>query len=234
MYAREIDGQTFTFGVSGKLIMNALVMYDRETMSLWSHFTGDAVQGEMKGTVLEFIPALQTDWETWSQLHPDTKALDKGSSNAYDPYTGYYRGGSAGIIGQTRLDERLPTKEFVVGVLGEDTARAYPFRALNETPVVNDTIGGIPIVVVFDDYSATAAVFIRQLEGDVLTFSLAGHEEGQTPLMRDEETGTVWELLSGKAVDGPSAGKTLEQYPSNYSFWFAWKDYYPDTEIFGQ
>ncbi|MBI3286672.1 MAG: DUF3179 domain-containing protein, partial [Chloroflexi bacterium] len=35
MYARRIGGEEYTFGVSGKLIMNTLVMYDRQTGSLW-------------------------------------------------------------------------------------------------------------------------------------------------------------------------------------------------------
>ena len=65
MYAREIETQTLTFGVSGKLIMNALVMYDHETGSLWSQFLGQAVRGQLAGTKLEFIPALMTDWATW-------------------------------------------------------------------------------------------------------------------------------------------------------------------------
>ena len=52
MYGREIDEQLLNFGVSGKLIMNAMVMYDRETDSLWSQFLGKAVDGSMKGRTL--------------------------------------------------------------------------------------------------------------------------------------------------------------------------------------
>ena len=49
MYSREIDGQEFTFGVSGKLIMNVLVMYDRQTESLWAQLLGEAVEGDTAG-----------------------------------------------------------------------------------------------------------------------------------------------------------------------------------------
>ena len=45
MYARDVNGQLLTFGVSGKLIMNGLVMFDRETGSLWAHINGQAVDG---------------------------------------------------------------------------------------------------------------------------------------------------------------------------------------------
>lgn len=62
MYAREVEGRTLTFGVSGKLILNALVMYDRQTDSLWSQFLGVAVQGPLAGTKLEVLPSVLTDW----------------------------------------------------------------------------------------------------------------------------------------------------------------------------
>ncbi|HAG55000.1 MAG TPA: hypothetical protein DCL17_01190 [Dehalococcoidia bacterium] len=49
-YSRELGGRVYEFGVSDKLIMNALVMYDRETRTLWSQFLSQAVMGELAGT----------------------------------------------------------------------------------------------------------------------------------------------------------------------------------------
>jgi hypothetical protein len=48
VYARTVNGRTLTFGVSGKLIRNSLVMYDRETHSLWTHLTGGAIDGPLR------------------------------------------------------------------------------------------------------------------------------------------------------------------------------------------
>ena len=76
VYAREIEGRELLFGVSGKLIMNALVMYDRETDSLWSQFLGVAVKGPLERTPLEPIGTTLTEWATWRELHPDTLVLD--------------------------------------------------------------------------------------------------------------------------------------------------------------
>ena len=58
MYAREIDGTEHTFGVSGKLIMNALVMYDHQTRTLWSQFLGMGVKGPQRGVKLDFLPVI--------------------------------------------------------------------------------------------------------------------------------------------------------------------------------
>ena len=64
--------------MSGKLIMNALVMYDRQTDTLWSQFLNRGVKGPLTGTQLEILPSLQTTWEQWYQLHPDPPTAGQG------------------------------------------------------------------------------------------------------------------------------------------------------------
>lgn len=229
MYSREIDGSEYTFGVSGKLIMNALVMYDRQTDSLWSQILGEAVSGPLKGTRLEFVPALHTTWADWKAQHPDTLALGKGYSGGYDSYGGYYQSSQTGVIGETYSDNRLYVKEFVVGVEQNGEAVAYPFSTLNDQPVVNDVVGGVPVLVVFNADSGASAVFERRVDGQTLTFSAGG---GLT--LTDAETGSAWTGMSGLAADGPLAGTQLAPVKSTRAFWFGWKDWYPDTRVFGQ
>ena len=53
--------------------MNGLVMYDRESGSLWSQVAGQAVDGEFAGQELTIIPAPQTTWEL-SDLWPPREA----------------------------------------------------------------------------------------------------------------------------------------------------------------
>lgn len=232
MYAREIDGEEFSFGVSGKLIRNVLIMYDRQTNSYWSQLIGEAVEGEKKGTKLEFVPSWFTTWEEWKAMHPDSLALDKGYAGGRDPYErGYYNSPDAGVIGETLQDDRLYTKEFVVGVESDNQAAAYPFSVLNEEPVVNDSVGTTPVLVVFEKDSATAVVHSRVVNGQTLTFR-AGEADAPLTLV-DEETGTVWDGLSGIALEGELAGTTLDRIKSTTSFWFGWKDFWPDTRIYG-
>ena len=199
MYAREIDGEELTFGVSGKLIRNVLVMYDRQTNSYWSQLLGEAIEGEKRGTKLEFVPSWFTTWEEWKAMHPDSLALNKGYAGAQDPYEfGYYNSPDAGVIGETLQDDRLYTKEFVVGVESANSAVAYPFSVLNNEPVVNDSVGDTPVLVVFEKDSATAVVHSRIVNGQTLTFT-----GGDSPLtLVDAETGSVWDGISGMAIDG--------------------------------
>lgn len=228
MYAREIDGNVYDFGVSGKLIMNVLVMYDRQTESFWSQLLGEAVEGELKGAQLEYVTSWFTSWSAWVAEHPNTIALDKGSSRSTDSYTSYYTNSQAGIIGEAVEDDRLATKEFIIGVEYEGTAKAYPFSILSRNPIVNDTLNGREIVVVFVHEGSTGIVFDREVNGQTLIFE----RDAITGQMLDEETGTLWDVWRGIGLEGELEGTILQRVPSTRSFWFGWKDWYPDTEVY--
>ncbi len=221
-----------TFGVSGKLIMNALVMYDHQSDTLWSQFLSRGVKGPLVNKALEIVPAVQTTWSQWLNLHPDTLVLDKRGRYQGDTYEGYYSGGSAGILGESNKDNRLPRKELVMGMTVSGFAKAYPFGAISEQRVINDHFAGEEVVVTFEPISESGAAFERRLDGRTLTFEPAVGREG-VALMRDLETGSLWQVLTGQAIDGPLSGKRLERLPSHYSFWFAWSDFHPKTELYG-
>ena len=230
VFAREIEGRELTFGVSGKLIMNAVVLYDHQTETLWSQFLQEAVDGELTGTKLELISAPLTTWGAWTAEHPDTLLLDRRStlSRRADPYAGYYKSDSAGILGEAVKDDRLPRKTLVVGLDWGGEPRAYDFGTLAIEEVVNDSYGGTDILVAFDPQARSQAVFDRRLaDGRVLKFVPVGALE-----MRDVETGSTWLRSTGGAINGPLAGTRLTQLASFVSFWFAWTDFHPATELY--
>jgi hypothetical protein len=239
VYAREIKGQVYSFGVSGKLWANGLIMYDHQTDSLWSHVAGQAITGPMQGMKLHILPATRTDWGTWKRLHPQTLVLDPQKSPhrrdySGDPYEGYYYSRDTGVIATRREDQRLNPKAFVIGVRLDGAIKAYPFAHLSKEPVVNDTVAGTPLVIVFQEGTATGLVFSRRLEDRVLTFVYATSGARDPLRMRDEQTGSVWSAIEGVALDGALQGRRLEAIPSTYAFWFAWKDYYPETMVYGE
>ena len=228
MYSRTVDERVLTFGVSGKLTRNTLVMYDRETGSLWPQVLGKAVEGSLTGQTLEFLPAIHTTWAEWRAEHPDTLALVKGYTGNQDRYFSYYTSNSAGVIAETRVDDRLYTKEFVIGAIVDDVQVAYPYSVLNDQPVVNDTISDRAVVVIFSPDSGAGAIYERVLAGKTYTFQSIGGGK-----MVDEQTNSTWDGTTGKAVQGELAGQQLTAFKSTRIFWFAWKDWYPDTLIYG-
>lgn len=230
VFARQVDGQELTFGVSGKLIMNAVVLYDHQTDTLWSQFLSQAVDGPLAGTKLDLLPSTLTTWSAWRNEHPDTLLLDRSKglfSGGPDHYASYYRSQQAGILGEANKDRRLPVKELVVGLDTGITKRAYAFTDLAESPVINDTYEDKHIVVTFDPGADASAVFLREVGNQVLTFSPDGPAK-----MRDTETGSTWSVTAGRATGGPMKGKQLISHKSFVAFWFAWSDFYPETEVY--
>lgn len=228
MYSRTVADQVLEFGVSGKLVRNVLVMYDRQTSSLWLQLTGEAIEGPLSGQKLEFLPSRLTTWGDWKERHPDTLALVKGYQGEHDPYLGYYASGRTGVIGETFEDERLATKQFVIGVELGDEAVAYPYGRLSQMPVVNDVVGEVPILVVFDAENGGGVVHERRVNGQVLTF----HVESGLRLT-DSETGSLWNGLTGESEGGELKGARLRRVKSTSAFWFGWKDIHPGTQIYG-
>jgi hypothetical protein len=227
VYAREVEGRTLTFGVSGKLVRNSLVMFDRQTGSLWSHLTGESISGPLNGKRLQQLSSSQTTWGLWLKEHPNTVLLQADRSDVQDPYQSYYSGSDTGIISVKRTDNRLPAKERIVGIRLGGEVKAYDFSALARDRVVNDQVGGTPLVIVFDGGSESGAVYRSDPGGTLLKFSPA-----KGVLQMTEAGGSVWDGLTGAALSGPLAGQVLEPVPITYSFWFGWADFYPNTEVY--
>lgn len=147
--------------MSGKLIMNALVMYDHQTRTLWSQFLGKGVKGTLAGVELDFLPVTQTQWSLWREAHPDTLALNKGGRYRFDTYDSYYREGSAEVLGETRSDDRMDRKALVVGGILGGSTKAYPLDLLSDMPMVNDSLGGGEVLVYLESDTDTALVYDR-------------------------------------------------------------------------
>lgn len=72
----KVAGKILQFGVSGLLYNSDVLMYDRQTQSLWSQILSQAVTGSMKGTLLPAVAVTHTTWVDWRNRHPDTLVLD--------------------------------------------------------------------------------------------------------------------------------------------------------------
>jgi hypothetical protein len=212
-------------------------MYDHQTESLWSHLVGAAITGAMKGEKLRPIQSMFTHWETWRGLYPNSKVLSSGREPLFgslrDPYESYYLSGDTGIIPPRLLDKRIYPKEFVLGIVLNGKAKAFPFSVLSRRSVVNDALEEVPLLIVFDEGTTTGMIFNRKLDGKTLSFKKTQLQGKKGLFLLDDQTGSVWEGLSGRAVQGSVKGKKLEPLPVTPSFWFGWVDHYPKTELFG-
>jgi hypothetical protein len=162
-YLAEVGGRRLGFGVSGLLYNSDVLLYDRETRSLWSQLLSQAVSGPMKGTRLTVIPLAHTSWSDWRTRHPETLVLtpQTGYVRDYerDPYAGYERSAEIWFGVQQRSDRYHP-KELVIGLEINGRFKAYPFTALERAAAgLRDVVGGRAIVVRFDARHRTGAVY---------------------------------------------------------------------------
>jgi hypothetical protein len=243
VFERTVDGVTLDFGTSGMLYKSDLVMYDRQTHSLWSQMDGRAIVGDRVGSRLVARPANTIAFEDWRAAHPTGKVLsrDTGHSRSYgvNPYDAYDEPTLRPFLFQGRPDPRRPPKERVVGLTIGETRRAYPWPLLEKHRVVHDAPAGQPIVVFYQPGTLSAldeaeiarsravgatAVYGARLGGRTLTF------EATPGGFRDRETGSTWSFF-GVATDGPLAGKRLAPVQHVDAFWFAWAAFNPTTTI---
>lgn len=161
-FLADAGGRKRTFGVSGLLYNSDVLMYDRETESLWSQIMAQGVTGPASGIQLQPIPILHTTWGNWLARHPETVVLRPptayGRNYDVSPYQDYVES-SRLMFPVTHKDRRYATKSVVLGVKIGDLAKAYPFEELPaDTDTLNDTIGNQAIVINYDLPSQSAWV----------------------------------------------------------------------------
>lgn len=229
----RVEGAPLTFGTTGKLINSNLLMYDRQTDSQWPQILGVAIAGPNKAVVLEEIPLVWTTWGRWRGKYPQTLVLstDTGFFRAYgsDPYGSYDRQGTYYDSGGPFFpvmasDPRFPDKHVVVGIKANGARLAIPKMAVARHKVINTNLGGLPLVVLYDDELAAVRVFARRAGTDVLTF----RRDGDT--LVDDQTRAPW-TVTGRCQGGRLAGTQLPILPAYDVMWFAWFSFYPLTEV---
>ena len=164
-FSANVSGMETDFGVSGLLYNSDVLLYDRQTESLWSQMMSQAISGPMKGTRLTMLPLIHTTWSEWRSEHPDTQVLSRntGDRRDYDrdPYAGYED--STGVwFPVSKKDPRYHPKEPVLGLELEGRYKAYPFAELSRTKgKVMDRFADHDFVVRYNPDSRSARIIGR-------------------------------------------------------------------------
>ena len=150
----RVEGRALSFGVSGLLYNSDVLLYDRQTNSLWSQLLGQAISGPLKGRRLNMLPLTHTSWADWRKAHPATQVLstNTGTVRPYmrDPYDGYEKTEDLMFPVQFRAAGFHP-KERVLGIKIGERTKAYPFVELGKTSgEIADRIGDTALTIRFD------------------------------------------------------------------------------------
>ncbi|HEX9697226.1 MAG TPA: DUF3179 domain-containing (seleno)protein [Actinomycetota bacterium] len=104
-------------------------------------------------------------------------------------------------IARIRPDDVEPLAVIEAGGI----TRAYPLSILVWHEVVNDVVGGVPVVVAYSPLTDSVAAWVRRSAGRTFTFAQSGKIYAATGVMADRETGSLWLPPTGRAVAGPEA-----------------------------
>jgi len=239
-----LGDRIFDFGTSGSLFNSSLVMYDRQTESLWTHFEGKAVVGSLTGQRLTTLPISTTSWEKFRDAHPEALVLSRVTGFRRDygrnPYPGYDDVNTNPFLFNGKVDGRLAAKARVV-VVRDDSgpAVALPLDQLFQQLVVPFEAQGRQVVALLERGTSTAldnpdlsdgydqgstGVFLAELNGESVDLSaVAGG-------FLDSKSGLTFDIF-GVATDG--SGTRLEPVEHLDTFWFAIGSFDPDVIVIG-
>ena len=243
MYSGIVNGEPTTFGTSGLLYRSNKVMYDRATRSLWNQFIGEPVIGPLadSGIRQPFFPSVVTTWGEWWDEHPDTTVLaqDTGiypaefyvpEDNPLAIYYNYFT--SEEVMFPVWLrDETFQPKQVVVGLTVGESAKAYSIRDLQAERLINDTVGGMNVVVVASPESRAGRIYKR---GDLTFTPVDDDNPDLAPAALLDDSSARWTVTEEGLVADTDSELRLPRIPSITSFWFGWYQYHPDTEIYDQ
>ena len=190
-------------------------MYDRRdgqaTPTLYPQMIGKGISGPRTNDELKLMPGIETTWRYWQELYPTAKVVS-GLGLEFTPgiYTAYPYGTALGANRDYREDHEnlfsavtppleenaligtFKNKDLVLGVRFGEIAKAYPYPTMDDLAVINDTVAGNPIVVLYYADEAFAVPYSRVFEGQTLIFDMAESNNPAMPFwMKDRETGTV-------------------------------------------
>jgi len=235
-YGSQVDGEHRILGTSGLLYRSNKLMFDQETMSLWSTVEGRPVLGQLAGEGLELqiFPVVTTTWKEWRTLHPDTVvlSLDTGFDRDYSEgaaYKDYFRTNKL-MFGVPKTDKRLKNKAEVLAILlrpkespidSERQALALSAKFLKKNRIHHTKFVGYDLLVITSKkganrvYDAAGHRFVKQMKDGSL----------------QDADGGRWTLTEDALVSDDATSSPLPRVPGRRAFWFGWYAQFPGTEL---
>lgn len=234
MFRAEAKGKELHFENAGVIGGNE-VFRDKETGSRWQQSSLEAISGPLKGEHLELREFLLTTWEEWLRLHPNTLVLKPlpcyaeriPEKNRQIQEALLQRGNAPADALLT--DKRLPPRTMILGLTARRVSKAYPLNSLREARVINEVLGGDPVVIIHQPRSDTTTAFSRRVNGKTLRFKASNSQASE---LTDVETGSRWDAY-GHAISGKLRGTELKTLILEPEFWYAWSEFHPGTLIYG-
>jgi len=213
VFSPVVDGHSETFRLVGMDHFNAM-FEDASTHSWWRQANGEAIAGPSKGKSLTEIPSRQVTLAEWLREHPSSLIMQADArlkdnySKDFDYETGKSRKSLTGTDTVSWHD-----KAWVVGITVNGQSKAYDWNRLRRERVVNDVIGGQPIVLALASDTTSFAAFVRP-------------NPGANFIVRND---SLVAGVASYAFNGRGANGALEPVNASQEFWHSWRTFQPAT-----
>ena len=137
----------------------------------------------------------------------------------------------ARTVVDTRSTGREP-RELMLGVEHNGAARAYVLERLLKQKLVQDAVGGMPVIVVVGPDEKSIRVFESRCR-DTTRFPSSIGNPKRIPIDQSswiQQPAAVGHFR-GCAVTGPATGQCLKPVPALKDYWFDWQLYHPNTTV---
>ncbi|PWT73792.1 MAG: hypothetical protein C5B59_12490 [Bacteroidetes bacterium] len=202
---------------------------DASTKSWWRQVTGEAIAGPLTGARLKEIPSSQMSLASWLSQYPSSLVLQRDTlfNEHYDDLADFDKGTIKGSL-EKRDSASWKFKSWIVGVDNHIAARAYDWNELVRKGIIEDSLPGLPLLIVLENDSASFHVWSRDVKGFHLHFVKDGSNEN---LFSDKNTGSKWNM-AGLCTEGPFKGEQLSPVEGYQEFWHSWKTFHAGTTQF--
>jgi Protein of unknown function (DUF3179) len=241
VWGRKVSGLTLTFHLAGINNQNFL-MRDEETGTYWQQISGRAISGPLAGHTLPFVASEELTFALWKAEQPQGTVLKDVAAYVakYSPKDWDLRMSKVPTV-LSYAQPGLAPRDLMLGIRAFGASRAFPYSAVAEAKLVQDHLGNEPIALVLGPDQQSVRAFLARISGvsGAVDFYRTHEDRGTgmqgagDPLMIDSATGSRWNF-QGCAVKGPLKGSCLERVEVIKDYWFDWRNYNPDTTVYGK
>jgi hypothetical protein len=207
-----VNGRALHFYLAGINNQNFL-MRDKETGTWWQQITGKAIYGPLKGAALDLVLSDELMFGTWKQENSAGQVLAPVAkyTKEYDPKWEPEIAKLPVVISFPGTE--LKSRDVVVGLTIEDSARAYPWETLVKQSPIVDHVHGTPLLVAIGPDKKSFRVFVGRVDGKDTEFFLKGEaDDSKDQIEASKETKADSKDLKGEApkAEGPKADQKAD------------------------
>jgi hypothetical protein len=185
-----VNGKDETFRLVGMDHFNAM-FEDATTKSWWRQVNGQVVAGPLKGTRLKELPSQQSTLSAWLREYPNSLILQPDTlfNKKYNELTDFDKGTIKSGL-EKRDSGSWQMKSWVIGVVHNNFAKAYDWNELVEKRMIEDSLPGLPLIIMLEKDSTSFHVWNRRVNGHYLRFTTTDEAE----MFKDINTKSVWNM----------------------------------------